>query len=98
MNPYPNNPKRSPTAKPLETKRKENELKSQMVRETPILEWLDAYLDNAIAEAQSIDRIKLDYDTKTENIVSQVMAMKLLKNHLSVIKGEINQRFNIAKD
>ena len=96
MNPYPNNPKRSPIQKSKEQETKEKELKTRLSLERPILEWAQTYIEDEIKKCDSIDMLQLDL-RDPEVVISQIAALKIVKNHLLRIKGEVEKRMNIVE-
>lgn len=96
MNPYPNNPKRSPIQKSKEQEIKEKELKTRLSLEKPILEWTQTYIEDEIKKCDSIDRLQLDL-RDPEVVIRQIAALKIVKNHLLRIKGEVEKRMSIVE-
>lgn len=97
MNPYPNNPYSNPVTKPKEQENREKILKNRMGLEKPILEWTQKYLEQAIKGCDSIDSLNPDLNNP-EIVVRQIASLKMLKNHLKRIKGEVEKRMKIADD
>ena len=96
MNPYPNNPRRSPIQKSKEQETKEKELKTRLSLEKPILEWTQAYVDEEIKKCDSIGGLQLDL-RDPEAVIRQIAALKIVKNHLLRIKGEVEKRMNMVE-
>lgn len=95
MNPYPNIPRRNPITQTVEQEHKKDALKSLYRMESPILDWLEKFLDEKIEACDSIDSLQLDLRSP-ETVVRQIAAMKMLKDHLNRIKGEVKNRQDMA--
>lgn len=96
MNPYPNNPRKSPTLKSEEQEKKELTLKTRLSLEKPILEWVKAYLESEIEKCDSIDSLQLDLKDP-ETVIRQIASLKLVKGHLIRMKGEVDKRMNLME-
>lgn len=97
MNPYPNNPYRNPIKKSKEQENKEKVLKTKMSIERPILEWVRDYIDKELYNCDSIDSLNLDLKNP-ETVITQIGSLKMLKNHLNRIKGEVEKRMQKTED
>ena len=53
-------------------------------------------MDEEIKKCDSIDRLQLDL-RDPEAVIRQVAALKIVKNHLLRIKGEVEKRMNMVE-
>lgn len=53
-------------------------------------------MDDEIKKCDSIDRLQLDL-RDPEAVIRQIAALKIVKNHLLRIKGEVEKRMNIVE-